>query len=316
MKILVLGAGGIGGFFGGRLAQNGADVTFLVRGKRKAQLADHGLEIESPFGNASVPVKAGLENEVGADYDIVLLTCKAYDLASAIEAIGPAMHGRAAVLPLLNGLAHIEQLNGLFGARNVIPGTARIQATLTPEGAVRQLNEWQTITFGEQDGGESDRVKQLKALFDGTGVECRISPNILRDLWWKLVHLATVAGMTCLMRANVGEIARTPEGSELLLSFLGTNAAIAGHFGHPPDELFLKSYRELLRNRTAMYEASMLRDLEKGGPIESEHILGFMLDRCREAGLPDALHLAAYTHVQAYEERRAAGRLGAQTSVR
>lgn len=309
LKILVLGAGGTGGFFGGRLAQTGADVTFLVRKKRRMQLADRGLQIESRYGNASVPVKAKLASEIGADFDIVLLTCKAYDLPSAIESIRPAMHGRAAVLPLLNGFAHVEQLNGLFGPRNVIPGTARIQVTLTPEGVVRQLNEWQTITFGEQDGAVSERVKRLKALFDETGVECRISPNIVRELWWKLVHLATVAGMTCLMRANLGEIARTPEGSALLTSFLDANAAIAAHFGHWPDDAFLKTYRELFRNRDAMYEASMLRDLEKGGPIESEHILGFMLKKCREAGLADALHLAAYTHVKAYEERRAAGRL-------
>lgn len=308
-KILVLGAGGIGGLFGGRLAEHGADVTFLVRDKRKAQLAAQGLRIESRFGNASIPVKARLQSEIGADYDIVLLTCKAYDLPSAIEAIRPAMQGRAAVLPLLNGYAHIEQLNELFGAKNVVPGTARIQVTLTPEGVVRQLNEWQTITFGEQDGSASERLKALKALFDATGVECRLSANIVRDLWWKLVHLATVAGMTCVMRANIGEIARTPEGSALFLSFLETNAAIAAHFGHAPDEAFLKTYRELARNREAPYEASMLRDLEKGGPIEGEHILGFMLRKCREAGLPDTLHVAAYTHVKAYEERRAAGRL-------
>jgi 2-dehydropantoate 2-reductase len=309
LKILVLGAGGIGGFFGGRLAQKGADVTFLVRDKRKAQLEAKGLQIESRFGNASIPAKARLQSEIDADYDIVLLTCKAYDLESAIESIRPAMQGRAAVLPLLNGYAHVERLNQLFGKQNVVPGTARIQVTLTPEGVVRQLNEWQTITFGEQDQSASSRLVSLKQLFDVTGVECKLSPNIVRDLWWKLVHLATVAGMTCMMRANIGEIVRTPEGSALLNAFLDLNARIAGHFGHAPDEAFLKTYRDLFRNREAPYEASMLRDLEKGGPIEGEHILGFMLRKCREAGLPDTLHAAAYTHVKAYEERRAAGRL-------
>jgi 2-dehydropantoate 2-reductase len=309
LKILVLGAGGLGGFFGGRLAEKGADVTFLVRERRRAQLEAQGLRIESPFGNASVAVKAKLAPEIGDDYDFVLLTCKAYDLPSAIESIRPAMRGRAALLPLLNGSAHIDELNGIFGPKNVVPGTARIQVTLTPQGVVRQLNDWQTITFGEQDGSASGRLAALKALFDATGVECRLSPEIVRELWWKLVHLATVAGMTCLMRANIGEIVRTPEGSALFTSFLESNAAIAAHFGHRPDEAFLRTYRELFRSRSAPYEASMLRDLEKGGPIEGEHILGFMLNKCREAGLPDTLHLAAYTHVKAYEERRAAGRL-------
>lgn len=309
LKILVLGAGSTGGFFGGRLAQAGADVTFLVREKRRAQLAERGLEIESPFGNATLPVQAKLQPEIRPGYDIVLLTCKAYDLPSAIESIRPAMSGPAAVLPLLNGFAHVEQLNDLFGLRNVIPGTARIQVTLTPRGVVRQLNEWQTISFGEQDGTVSKRVKQLKALLDKTGVEAKISPNIVRDLWWKLVHLATVAGMTCLMRANLGEIVRTPEGSALLTGFLEANAKIAAYAGHGPDDAFMNTYRQLFQQRDSMYEASMLRDLEKGSPIEAEHILGFMLRKCREAGFPDTLHLAAYTHVKAYEERRAAGRL-------
>lgn len=309
LRILVLGAGGIGGFFGGRLAQAGADVSFLVREKRKAQLAGQGLKIESRFGNASLPVQAKLKSEIGADYDIVLLTCKAYDLDAAIESIRPAMSGSAAVLPLLNGYAHVEELNERFGPHNVLPGTARIQVTLTSEGIVRQFNDWQTITFGEQDGRASDRANQLKALFDATGIEAKISPNIVRDLWWKLVHLATVAGMTCLMRANLGEIVRTPEGSALLMSFLEANAEIAARAGHRPDEVFMKNYWELFRQRDSLYEASMLRDLEKSGPIEAEHILGFMLRKCREAGLPDTLHLAAYTHVKSYEERRAAGRL-------
>lgn len=309
LKVLVLGAGGIGGFFGGRLAQAGADVTFLVREKRKAQLTEQGLRIESRFGNASLVVQAKLQSEIRSEYDMVLLTCKAYDLPAAIESIRPAMSRAAAVLPLLNGFAHVERLNGLFGPHKVIPGTARIQVTLTPQGIVRQLNEWQTITFGEQDGSTSDRVQALKVLLDKTGVEAKISPNILRELWLKLVHLSTVAGMTCLMRANLGEIVRTSEGSALLTAFLDLNAKIAEHAGHRPDEKFMDTYRALFRQRDSMYEASMLRDLEKGGRIEADHILGFMLEKCREAGLPDSLHLAAYTHVKAYEERREAGRL-------
>ena len=309
LRILVLGAGGTGGFFGGRLAQAGADVTFLVREKRKAQLAEKGLRIESPFGNASLAVQAKLQPDIQPDYDIVLLTCKAYDLPAAIESIRPAMSGTAAVLPLLNGLAHVEQLNRLFGRHSVVPGTARIQVTLGADGVVRQLNDWQTLTFGEQDGGTSERVQALKALLDKTGVEAKISPNILRELWLKLVHLSTVAGMTCLMRANLGEIARTAEGSTLLAAFFDLNARIAARAGHAPDEKFVDTYRALFRQRDSMYEASMLRDLEKGGRIEADHILGFMLEKCREAGLPDSLHLAACTHVKAYEERREAGRL-------
>ena len=309
MKLLILGAGGIGGLFGGRLAQTGADVTFLVRDKRRAQLAERGLRIESQFGDATLQVQAKLQSEIRPEYDLVLLTCKAYDLDSAIDTIRPAMGGNAAVLPLLNGIAHMERLNQDFGQANVLGGTAKVQVTLTPDGVIRQLNDWQTLTFGEQDGSTSARVTQLKTMLDKTGVEAKLSTNIMRDLWLKLVHLSTVAGMTCLMRGNLGEIARTPEGSELVFNFFMRNAEIAARAGHAPDDKFVATYKDLFQQRDSRYEASMLRDLEKGGRIESEQILGYMLRQCRAAGLPDALHLAAYTHVKTFEQRRDAGRL-------
>ena len=314
MKLLVLGAGGTGGLFGGRLAQTGADVTFLVREKRKAGLLEHGLRIESQFGNASLPVQVKVQSEIKPEYDLVLLTCKAYDLPGAIETIRPAMAGSAAVLPLLNGLAHIEQLNAEFGQGSVMGGTARVQVTLTPEGMIKQLNDWQTVTFGEQDGRVSERATQLKALFDKTSVEAKLSTNIMRELWLKLVHLSTVAGMTCLMRGNLGEIVRTPEGSDLLTKFFESNAEIAARAGHRPDDKFVATYKDLFRQADSRYEASMLRDLEKGGQIESEQILGYMLRQCRAAGLPDTLHLAAYTHVKTFEQRRDAGRLAVARS--
>ncbi|HEX4326418.1 MAG TPA: 2-dehydropantoate 2-reductase [Burkholderiales bacterium] len=311
MRILFLGAGGIGGLVGGRLAQHGADVTFLVREKRQAQLEADGLRIESPQGDAQVKVKTLLKSQVGADYDLVVLTAKAYDLDDAIDTLRPALAGEAAILPLLNGIAHIELLNREFGAARVLGGTARMQVTLTPEGVVRQLNDWQTVTFGEQDGSESARLQTFKALLTQTGIEAKLSTNIMRELWLKLVHLATVASATCAMRANLGEIARTPEGTAMLLRLLETNAEIAAQAGHRPDEKFLQTYRDLFATRDAKYEASMLRDLEKGGRIESEQVIGYMLQRCRAAGLPDAMLLMAYTHVKAYEQRRDAGRLPA-----
>ena len=312
MKILVLGAGGIGGVFGGRLAESGSDVTFLVREKRIEQLKVQGLQIESQFGNLTLPVNAKLQAEIEPIYDLILLTCKAFDLPAAIDSIRPAINDKTAILPLLNGLAHMDALNNAFGKKNVLGGTAKMQVTLTPTGIVKQLNDWQTITFGEQGGEESIRTNELYSLFSKTSIDAKISQNITRDMWLKMVHLATVAGMTCLMRANIGEIARTPEGSELLKKFLLLNAEIAAHAGYRPDEKFLQTYLDLFLQKDAMYEASMQRDLEKGGQIESEQILGYMLRQCRAAGLSDALHLAAYTHVKAFEQRRDANRLPAR----
>lgn len=309
MKILVLGAGGIGGYFGGRLVQAGADVTFLVRPLRKAQLETQGLQIQSRHGDARLSVKARLQSEIDADYDLVILTCKAYDLLEALETIAPAMAGTAGVLPLLNGVAHIALLNDRFGEDRVLGGVAKIAATLTPEGVIRHLNDWCTVIFGEQDGRLSSRATRLKALFDKTSVDARVSPDIRRELWLKLVHLHTVAAMTSLMRANVGEIVRTPEGKDLLQRVLDTNIEIARREGYAPDEDFITTFRALFSQADSTYESSLLRDMERGGPIEADHILGFMLERCRAHGLSDSMHCLAYTSAKAYEQRRAADRL-------
>jgi 2-dehydropantoate 2-reductase len=310
MRIFVLGAGAIGGYYGGRLVQSGADVTFLVREKRLAQLRANGLVIESPaFGDAKIAVNAVACVDPAQRYDLVLLTAKAYDLDSAIDAVRPAIGPETAVLPLLNGYGHIDRLVREFGEARVIGGLAKIQATLSPEGVVRHLSDWRYITFGELDGRESARVTELKRLFDATSVLATVSKTIRSDLWIKLVHLSTVAGMTCLMRGAVGDIASTPDGTRLLNAMFDRNLDIARRAGHEAKPEFIAEFRTLFANKEAKYSASMARDIERGGPIEADHILGFMLDRCREYGLDDTLHMIAYTHCKTYEARRAAGRL-------
>jgi 2-dehydropantoate 2-reductase len=213
------------------------------------------------------------------------------------------------ILPLLNGLAHMALLNREFGSDRVLGGLAKIAATLTPEGSIRHLNDWRYVTFGEQNGVISARVLALKAAFDRTSVIAQAVPNIMHAMWEKVVHLTTVAGMTCLLRANVGEIARAEGGSDLLVRFLETNAEVAAREGYAPSEAFLAEYRALFSDRTSTYTASMLRDLEHGGRIEADHIVGFMLDKVRRHGLDDTMHRIAYVHLNSYGERRAAGRL-------
>jgi 2-dehydropantoate 2-reductase len=309
-KILVLGVGGIGGYFGGRLAESGADVTFLVREPRREVLAERGLTIESPFGDAKLPVNTIVASEAKPVYDAVILTCKAYDLAGAIEAIAPAVAPDGYVLPFLNGLAHMDKLNACFGRERVLGGTAKIQATLTPEGAIRQFNDWRTLTFGEQAGGMSDRVRQLAALFEkAKGVEVLAVSDIMQRMWEKLVHLSTAATMTCLMRANVGEILRTPDGQQLFLDQLRCGAAIATANGYPPSEAFMKSWIETFSQKDSQYSTSMLRDIERGGRTEADHVLGFMLEKARIAGVEHHTLRLAYTHVRAFDQRRDAGRL-------
>jgi 2-dehydropantoate 2-reductase len=289
-----------------RLAEGGADIEFLVRGNRLKQLRTDGLRIESGYGNCALPVKAVTGEEAAGPYDIVLLTCKAYGLVEAIAAIAPFVSAQTAVLPLLNGISHINLLNEHFGREHVLGGVAKIAATLTADGVIKHLNDWRFITFGEQNGEMSARVLGLKAAFDMTSVVAKSVPDIMQTMWEKVVHLSTVAGMTCSMRASVGDIARTRGGTELMIEFLERNAEIARCEGYAPPEAFLAEYRQLFRDRNSTYTASMLRDIERNGPVEAEHILGFMLDKALQHGIDASLHRTVYLHLQAYEQRRAA----------
>jgi 2-dehydropantoate 2-reductase len=309
MRIVSLGAGAIGGYFGGRLVEAGCDVTFLIREGRKASLQKSGLRIESGFGNFSGPVRAVTREQLSAPADLVLLTCKAYDLPSAIEAIRPAVGAQTAILPLLNGIAHIDALNRVFGAGCVLGGFAKIAVTMLPDGTIKHLNDWRYITFGEQTGAMSERLGALRALFDRTSVVAAAVPNIMAGMWEKLVHLGTVAGATAVMRANIGEIARTQEGAALMIELLETNAEIAARAGFAPSAGFLDEYRALLSDRTSLNTASMLRDIESKAQIEADHILGYLLQKAREHRVDDRLLRVIYVHCKAYEQRREAGRL-------
>ena len=304
MKFLVLGAGGVGGYFGGRLVQNGADVSFLVREKRRDQLTADGLRIESPMGDAVIRVKALLASDLTPEFDVILLTCKAYDLESAIEAIAPGLKPDGVVLPLLNGLAHIDILNDRFGRERVLGGIAKIASTLTADGVVKHLNDWRFVTVGEQTGVLSARAQAIAEAFPADSVVANATPTILSEMWEKLVHLSTAAAMTCLMRASVGEIAATPDGTKLFLKLFDLAAAIATANGHPPGDSFLAGFRRLFANPTSGYTTSMLRDLQAGNRIEADHIVGFMLNKAREARLDPTLFEIAFTHLKVYEARR------------
>lgn len=308
MRILSLGAGALGGYFGGRLLQAGADVAFLVRPGRQAQLAAEGLVIESPFGALRRPVETLTEAAPG--FDLVLLTCKAYDLDSAIEAIRPAMGPDTAVLPVLNGLSHIATLQRAFGPGRVLGGIAKIQAVLAPGGTVRHLNDWRWLTFGEVDGSMSPRVRALAEIAGrAEGMVAEAVPDIMFRMWEKLVHLGTSAIGTVLMRANTGEIARAPGGIAFMHRVLARNAAIAAAHGHPMRPAYIADFEALFADPKGAYATSMLRDLEAGGRIEADHILGFLLEAAKTAGVPHELHEAAYIHAKAFEQRRDAGRL-------
>jgi 2-dehydropantoate 2-reductase len=304
MKILVLGAGGIGGYFGGRLAAAGADVTFLVRPKRAAQLADKGLVIKSPHGDLQRAVNTVLAEDLKPLYDLVIFACKAYDLDSAITAITPAIGPHTAILPSLNGLRHIDVLQETFGAARVLGGLAQIAVTLTPGGEIRHLSDFHVLIFGERSGGNSPRCEAFAQICAEACFTSRLSDNINLELWEKFVFLATLASMTCLMRASVGAIMRADDGETLMRDMLEECRRTATAAGHPPRADVIARYAGLLTERGSGFAASMLRDVERGGPIEGDHIVGDMLRRGKALGVATPLLRTALCNLQTYERGR------------
>jgi 2-dehydropantoate 2-reductase len=307
MKILVLGAGAIGGYFGGRLAEAGADVTFLVRERRAAQLERDGLVVKSPHGDIRRQVQIVREGAVKPEYDLVILTCKAYDLDSAIASIKPAMGQATFVLPLLNGLAHLERLDEAFGPGRVLGGTCYLAGTMTSEGEIVQLSPLHRIAFGKRPGNDAKAavaLMKLAAAFTKTKIESQLATDILLEMWEKYVLLATLAAMTCLMRAAVSDIMAADEGESLMEACLATCEDTAKAAGHEPRSDRMAQARKMLTERDSTFTASMLRDVESGLRTEADHIVGDMLKRATDAKVPSGILRAAYCHLQAYEARR------------
>ena len=314
MRILVVGAGAVGGYFGGRLLQAGRDVTFLVRPRRAALLAKHGLSIRSPVGDFRRLAPPTITEDALRDpFDLVLLSCKAYDLEGAMESFAKAVGPRTAVLPLLNGMRHLDLLADRFGSDPVLGGLCVISATLDADGGIVHLNDLHSLTFGELDGSRSPRIEEIASTMIGAGFDARLSDAIRQDMWEKWVFIAGAAGITCLMRAAIGDIVAAGA-SDLSTGLLDECAAIATSEGFPPRRPFLDGIRATLSAAGSLMTASMLRDIEDGKPVESEAILGDLLRRAAKTGGHSLLRIA-YAHVKAYEARRNRGEAAAETTA-
>ncbi|MET0755212.1 MAG: 2-dehydropantoate 2-reductase [Pseudoxanthomonas sp.] len=312
MRILVLGAGGTGGYFGGRLAQSGADVTFLVREGRAVQLEEHGLQIRSPLGDADFPVAHVVAEQLAAladekPFDLVLLSCKAYDLASSLAAITPAMGAKTTVMPILNGLLHYAELDQRYGRERVLAGLCFISASKGASGEVMHLGRPASITFGERDGDpDSARVREFANLCAKANLDHLAAADIDQQLWNKYSFLATLAAGTCLMRASVGSIVAGEGGREFMHALYDECLAVAAAAGHPVTTPSQATALGTLTQPGSPVKASMLRDLEAGQQVEAAHIVGDMLHRAQAASLSTPLLAAAWCHLQAYQATSAA----------
>ena len=306
MRFLFVGAGALGGYFGGRLLDAGRDVTFLLRPRRAAQIAKTGLVVQSPFGNLHIPSPPHvLADGIDGPYDVVVVGSKAYDLDSTMDSFAAAVGPDTLILPLLNGMGHIDRLVERFGEARVLGGLCMISATLDGEGRVLHLNELHGLSFGDRAGGRSARIEALAAQFEGTGFDARASDDILQDMWEKWVFIASAAGLTSLMHAPIGDIV-SAGGQDVALSLFDECAAIAAHNGFAPRPAAVERGRAIVTEAGSPMTASMHKDMARGAPVEADHILGDLLSRAPQPrpAQPTVLCIA-YVHLKTYEAQRA-----------
>jgi 2-dehydropantoate 2-reductase len=308
MRILVIGAGAMGGYLGGCLIRAGRDVTFLVRPRRAEQLAREGLQIVSPHGDFTVPVATVLALGIREPFDLILVGVKSYSLDEAMDQFAPAVGPSTMILPILNGMGHLDRLSTRLGAGHVLGGMANISAGMDAEGRIVQFFPNRDLVFGEVAGGSSDRTRALEACFDGAGFNGRASEVVMQDMWEKFVQLGLGAGITCLMRASIGDILAAPGGREAMFQIFDECCAVATASGFKPRPAFIEFDTTLITTVGSPLKWSMLRDIERGSTTEGEHILGDMVARARALGVETPILNLARTHVAAYEigRRRAA----------
>jgi len=304
MRVLVVGAGAIGGYFGGRMQQAGRDVTFLVRPKRASELASAGLVIKSPNGDVTLKNPPTVQADKIADkFDVVLLSCKAFDLDDAIKSFAPAVGDKTAIIPVLNGMLHLGVLDQKFGAPRVLGGLCAIAATLNEAREVVQFAPMQSLNFGERAGGTSDRVRAIADTFSVIN-GAAASEHIMQDMWEKWVFLASLAASTSLMRTSIGNILAAPGGRDFLLGMLDECTAIATDAGHKPGGPFFERARGMLTAEGSPMTASMFRDIKAGAQVEADHVIGDLIVRADAAKIPVPKLRTAYTHLKAYEKQR------------
>ena len=299
MRILIVGAGSTGGYFGGRLAQAGRDVTFLVRRARAEQLRSGGLQIVSPHGDVTLAPKLISAEQITAPFDVVLITVKAFSLDAAIVDLARAVGPETMLLSVLNGMKHLDTLAARFGQEPIVGCVCKVATSLDDQGHIVQLNKLHALAYGEINGSLSSRTDRLDKAMQDAGFDARLSRTIEREMWEKWILLASLGGISCLMRGNVGEIEAAPGGVEFSLRFLNEVRSVVTAAGHAPSEAFLAGTKSQLTEKGST--SSMYRDLQQRRPVEADQILGDLLERGRSLSVSTPLLAAAFANLSVYQ---------------
>lgn len=306
MRYLILGAGALGGYFGAMLIKGGADVTFLVRPARAAQLKRHGLVVKAQDGEElRIQVRTVNQGQLDGTYDVVLLTCKAYDLDSAMNDIAPAMDDKSVIVPVLNGVRHIRVLTERFGPGRVLGGLTVINAALMPDGTIQQSQVRINLTvIGELEGRASSRCMAIKTALEAGGIPVQISDNIVPMMWAKFFGFACSAIIASLTRSRAGVIARSTEGLSFVTAVTEECTRVVTAVGYPPLPDTAGQIRGLFSQHDSTYGPSILIDIEDGRPTEGEHTIGDLVEQAARANVGAPIMSAALCNLQAYEINR------------
>lgn len=305
MRFLIVGAGSIGGYFGARLMQAGADVTFLVREARAAQLRTTGLQVISPLGDVTLAPKLVTADSLTDQFDAIILSVKAYGLDGAIRDMAPAIGPDSMILPLLNGMRHVEVLTQAFGTKALIGGLCKISTTLDEAGRVLQFGRMQEFVYGEMDGATSPRIQALDRIAAPAITGARLSDDIALEMWEKWTMLSSLGAITCLMRGTIGEVAATPHGRDVATALVAEVVATISAAGRAPRPALVESVRTMMTQEGSPLTSSMYRDMMQGFAVEADQILGDLVARAKAAGLAVPLLSAAHTHLAVYQAKRA-----------
>ncbi|MCC2472246.1 2-dehydropantoate 2-reductase [Bacillus pacificus] len=302
MRILVLGAGGVGGFFGGRLVEKGEEVTFLVRSKRKKQLEERGLVIRSVNGDFSFQPKLITKEDRTAPFDVILFSTKAYHLNEAIQDVKPFVGENTVIIPLLNGIAHVSLLQKEFGEEKVIGGLCFIETTLNDQGEIVQTSTANRLVFGEMKSQDSERIKHISKAFAGTKSSFILSENIMQDMWQKYLFITVMSGVTTLMRAPIGPIRESEGGRDFIQNLFEECMQIMRCIGAPIKDNIVQEHMKTIDKISYNMKSSMQRDMEKGSSIEAKHLQGYLLDVAEQFSIEAPLLGAVYQNLKVYEE--------------
>lgn len=296
MKILIMGTGGVGGYYGGLLAQQGNEVTFIARGAHLYALRHEGLKVSSVHGDFTVfPASATDDPAKGEPVDLVLFCVKTYNTDDAAEAIRPVIGSETVVMSLQNGVDAAERIGKVIGQEHVVGGVTWLSSAVEAPGVIRQISQFRRIVFGELGGGRSERIQSIFEVLNKTGITVEISEDIQKVLWTKLVFIAAVSSIGSLTRLPMGDYRAIPATRDLLTRIMQEVESVARAKGINLDADVVEKWLEFIDDAGPHIKPSMQLDIESGHRTELESMIGVVGRKGREIGVPTPVVDFAYS---------------------